>query len=235
MKKRSYAIEFIFILVFFVLPPLWARPASGEREAAYPLQTFLLAVLAALLVSATRARANDASCIRRATAPVAPRWSLVRLIPASAELLVAFGTLCCTASLVTLLAILLQRAPSPVLRAPHNALTWLNCICGTVAEVFYEEVLYRKYLPDAAIALLVTPRALQRPRAARLWRLLCEAGAIALFAAGHRYLGAFAVLNAAVAGAVLRRCYLRTQSLWVPCIAHCAYNAVMLAFSFLQA
>ena len=234
MKKRTYAIEFACILLFFVLPPLALPPATpAAREATYPPQTFLCALVAALLVYAHHQRhAEDAATTRtEQKTETAAAHRMVNALVRSGAVLSTFGVLCCSQALLSLLAAVVPAAaPSgATLLPPHTALGWLNCAAGTLSATFYEEALYRQYLPKAATVLFASGS-----RHLRIRRVLCEAGAVVLFAAAHRYLGVLGVANALIGGIALRRCLVRTRSLVPPFAAHTAYNALMLLFSFLQ-
>lgn len=215
MKKQPYAIEFVCILCIFALPPLFMHGSlSQEKEAVYPVQTFLLAAFAGLLLYVENKR-NGKRLYKNSFSK--------RIMQTSASL-VTFGILCLSFAVASLCSYIFQpEAPQTHLLLPHTAVGIINCIIGTVCAVFYEEVLYRLYLPTAALRLF-----------GKKYRLLCEGGAVVLFSLGHLYLGIFGCLNALVAGIALRRCMIKTESLVPPFGVHLLYNALMLAFSFLS-
>src|SRR5574344_888426 len=108
---------------------------------------------------------------------------------------VCFGLLCLTAAVLELAASKIPATYSWLAHSNAERMTItgsflgiLNFIAGTFCAAFYEEVLYRQYLPETMKALT-----------GKKFPLLCEAAVLILFAAGHRYLGFFAVVNAAIA------------------------------------
>lgn len=233
MKKRTYAIEFAAMLLFFVLPPLLTQSVQETpRTATYPPATFLNAIFAALLLYAHRERAPVGTDTKKhaenaAATPLQRYSAALHTVMIAGAGIAAFGVLCCSAAVLALIT----RSHSPQLPAPllppHGGAGWLNCAVGTAAAVFYEEALYRRYLPEAATALFGGGK--------RHRHLLCEAFAVVSFAAGHRYLGIAGIVHALIAGIALRRCLIQAGSLLAPCAAHGAYNAALLAVNFLQA
>ena len=221
MKKRSCAIEFLLIFALFVLPPLTQGPASQPpRPALYPIQVFTNALCMALILYIQTKAAP------RKKPEAGPRW--LRCTVTAAAALAAFGGLCLSASLIQLTLYLLsgsQPATPLTLLQPESLPAWINCITGTAAAAFFEEALFRRYLPDTLAILL--PKKDSRPS-----RAAAELIPLALFALSHRYLGTPSVINALACGLVLRLCTLKAGSLLPAVAAHTAYNGALLILSF---
>ena len=88
------------------------------------------------------------------------------------------------------------------------------------AGAFYEEVLYREFLPETAILLGAGGRL----------RIAAEVTVIAVFAFSHLYMGIPAVVNAALCGTVLRLCFVKTGSVAAGFLAHFTYNMLVMVF-----
>ena len=85
---------------------------------------------------------------------------------------------------------------------------------------YREEVLFRSYL-------------LHRLVSSGFPRLLAMGSSAALFAVGHGYQGAGAVLLALVDGIILSTVYLRLRNVHVVALAHALYNMLVLFFGLL--
>ena len=130
---------------------------------------------------------------------------------------------CLNTSFLQLLLFLLGRNVTTIrLLPPRSFWEWVNCIAGTLAAAFFEEALFRWYLPDALKKLL--PQKLHAGS---------ECAVVLLFALSHRYLGLAGMANALLSGIALRRCAIRTGGIKSSWCAHAAYNALALLFSFL--
>lgn len=107
-------------------------------------------------------------------------------------------------------------------------------IFATTVAAFYEEILYRWYGPK--LLKLAFPWKLgfqgkttyQKKNLPLRW-IFVEALLVIIFALSHGYGGWLAVVNALVAGSILRLCVIYTGSLWVGFLAHITYNLVQFA------
>ena len=146
-----------------------------------------------------------------------------------AAALVTFGILVILAIIIEVAGHMVLHIPEETkLLAPETTFGWVNVLTGTMCAAFYEEVLYRAYLPYAMKIVCTKKDAPQESVKTKRMSLVCEGLCIVLFALAHRYAGILAVVNALFGGFVLRRCFLRTNALWTTVAAHTAYNFVML-------
>ncbi|GMO40066.1 MAG: hypothetical protein Pg6C_00740 [Treponemataceae bacterium] len=101
-------------------------------------------------------------------------------------------------------------------------------IAVIAAAAFFEEILYRAYLPAKARVLLPRPRFfLQRKQ---MTRVVPEIFCVILFSAAHLRGGVFSALNAFFAGAALQICFAKTNSVVLTGSVHAAYNITALAW-----
>ena len=99
----------------------------------------------------------------------------------------------------------------------------LAVVCGA----FYEEVLYRQFLPE--FIALIAGEKINR----KLVFYGTEFLALLLFAFAHRYQGWISVVNSFLCGTVLRLCYKKTSSVLPGAAAHAVYNLSLSVFYIL--
>lgn len=107
-------------------------------------------------------------------------------------------------------------------KKPDNFVHWIFCFCDFFFSAFFEEVIYRYFIPEGLRFLL---------KEGTLKNILIEIFSLLLFAFGHLYLGWFAVLNAGTGYIILRFCYKKTKSLFPGIAAHFSYNLIQLLIS----
>ena len=213
MKKRFFATEFAVVLLFFVVPPILSsvRP-DGDMQLHVSPAVFVYASCALVLLWQMKRQPEEGTLHDESSD------SRLVFFVCQGAALVTFGALMVVAGLISLSGTYLLHLEERVhVLPPETWYGWMYAAAGTVCASFYEEVIYRVYLPHALFTLL----------GAR-FELLCEAAAVALFALAHRYLGFPAVVNSLFAGMILRRCYVKTGKVWTNVSAHAAYNIVML-------
>ncbi|MBQ7158327.1 MAG: CPBP family intramembrane metalloprotease [Treponema sp.] len=234
MQNRFLSTEFFIILLFFALPPIvFPQALPTERVIHFSWMTFILAAFAGVLLwQLKHTKTNNLN-----TTPVSGEnekrktdVQKVRAFLHQGQCLFAFGSLLVFAGLFELTGRFLFHTDDLThLLPPVTFLGWINAIFGTICAAFYEEVLYRVYLPDAIKQLLKKRNHTENNNDAPSQKimLICEAAAVILFALAHRYAGWLSVANAMAAGIILRRCYYKTGALWTNLTAHVAYNTVM--------
>jgi len=105
---------------------------------------------------------------------------------------------------------------------PQNFTEYLFCIISFLCAAFYEEVVYRFYLPE--IFKFFVFKKLND----KLKIILGELLTLLLFASAHIYLGGFAVINALIGHVILRLCFVKAKSIWPGFTAHFIYNLLVL-------
>ncbi len=228
MQKRFFSTEFFIILLFFALPPIiFPGENPAQREVHFSWVSFALAALAGGLWWQMKMQSADRNEENKDT-------GRVTFFLQQGQALVTFGGLLVCAGLLELTArFILGADSSTVLLPPKNAFGWVNAVFGTISAAFYEEVLYRVYLPDRAKKIFARQKNHESNDESRqkkkAW--LCEIFVLILFALAHRYAGWLSVANALAGGILLRICYKKTGALWTNLSAHIAYNAVMTAIN----
>lgn len=218
MKKRYILIEFLLVLAFLAVPPVFVSHGTGLSQAG----TFNASVLYQLLIS------------------VILFFQFLKLKPAEKSKAKIFrflfhGTI--TLGILMIIFALMQSIEllfsneemksqnfMPDVDGPLSILFFtLAVVCGA----FYEEVLYRQFLPEF-IALIAGEKINMK-----LVFYGTEFLALLLFAFAHRYQGWISVVNSFLCGTVLRLCYKKTSSVLPGAAAHAVYNLSLSVFYIL--
>ena len=218
MKKRYILIEFLLVLAFLAVPPVFVSHGTGLSQAG----TFNASVLYQLLISAILF------------------FQFLKLKPAEKSKAKIFrflfhGTI--TLGILMIIFALMQSIEllfsneemksqnfMPDVDGPLSILfLTLAVVCGA----FYEEVLYRQFLPE--FIALIAGEKINR----KLVFYGTEFLALLLFAFAHRYQGWISVVNSFLCGTVLRLCYKKTSSVLPGAAAHAVYNLSLSVFYIL--
>ncbi|MDR2898607.1 MAG: CPBP family intramembrane metalloprotease [Spirochaetaceae bacterium] len=218
-KKRifSKALEFFLIILILALPPLLTQRSEPEEIAfTIPGTAVTAGICIGLLLL----------CGRH---PLQPRSSAANrrnIIGAALLSLAVF-----TALLASMLSIqflsarfhIKQPLPVTVTTAPD-----LLFAVGTLVSACYEEILYRWYLPLTGETIVSQGTILKGlfPKQAAIQRIP-ELLPILLFAPAHWYLGAPAVINACIAGILLRILVQKTGTPFIAAGIHWVYNVLI--------
>lgn len=169
-----------------------------------------------------------------------------------AEFFKTFGLLCVTQAFFEFLGFVLKVGHGTIISLPSNInvaqiLSWGAAL---LSAAFYEETLYRAYLPFSLKKIFhkkcrsqngfsnaeneikaETNSAQDGGNRARFFDAAFEIIAIAIFGFSHLQNGILAMANALAAGFFLRRCAVRTGGIKAGFFAHFLYNALSLALS----
>ena len=104
------------------------------------------------------------------------------------------------------------------IQKPSDFKSILFCILNFLFSAFYEETIYRFYLPKAL------NRFCQKMQNNKTKFFISEGIPCICFAFAHLYLGIFSVINAVIAHVILRGCYKKTNSIFVNTLVHSLYN-----------
>lgn len=198
------ALLFALTLSLTVPPVLCAPPAQVALapRAAHAV----LGVLAAAILMRRRAVRPRSPAAHR------PKDAAARAVTMGAAL-VTFGVLCVSSAVMGAFA---GGRPERAISSPKQLPL---CIVTFLLAAFYEETVYRLYLPHMlGFTLKKLPHG----------EIIAEAVPVLLFAFAHKYSGWPSVANALVAAAALRLCLVRGRSLAACVGVHTAYNVLQL-------
>ena len=214
MKKR-YILAVLIVFVFLLIPPIFADKGT------YLSEEFSFSVLAEFFIAAIlQFQFKIENKCKKKSANEKFIW-LVNSLKWSA-LTLGFLMLIFAAVHAFSFAFKVSSAQTEILlKKPENVLSWTFLIFTLAAGAFFEEVLYRQFVPVTLNSLL------------KKWKIPVEIFSVVIFALAHRYLGWISVCNAALCGAVLRLCRIKTASIAPSFAAHFIYNLSLVVFSVL--
>lgn len=215
MKKRYILAELLIVFVFLLIPPIFADKGT------YLSEEFSFSVLAEFFIAAIlQFQFKIENKCKKKSANEKFIW-LVNSLKWSA-LTLGFLMLIFAAVHAFSFAFKVSSAQTEILlKKPENVLSWTFLIFTLAAGAFFEEVLYRQFVPVTLNSLL------------KKWKIPVEIFSVVIFALAHRYLGWISVCNAALCGAVLRLCRIKTASIAPSFAAHFIYNLSLVVFSVL--
>ncbi len=220
MKKKYVLAEFIIVFLFLVFPSLLIGPKEGPVSVD-PRYSWLFFVQTAI------AAALDFECVKFLSAAPPKKHKFSSIIAFSSYFLLSLGSLFLLNALVNTLSLVLPDTPFFHATSSNSASTVRKYILSLpvlLFTAFYEEVIFREFLPDALIFMLPQNK----------WtNILAEALCILLFAFAHRYLGLLGVVNALGAAVILRICKLKTKYVYTGTLSHFIYNAILFLFTSL--
>ena len=228
MKKKYLLLEFAIVFIFLLLPPVFVTRAEippSLRKGAFSF-AFLPQLLIAVLLNLQW---------RKKTA-LTKRKSFEKHIAILKWGTITFGCLMLIFALILALQMIFGTSPasadfssslSSSLVFEPRLLFFLSLVLNFLAGAFFEEVLYREFFPKTLYTLL---DGLASDKMKLAVRIFVEASAVVIFAMAHRYMGIFAVANAALCAVALRNCYVKTDSAYTGTVVHFLYNMISLFF-----
>lgn len=211
MKNHSFKVEILIfssILLLFILPPFCTPLVNDQtvlfKEWSFPLQQIIYGFIAAVIFFSLKDAETKIKFLRF---PV----------------IFTVGLLLCSSLIIKGISVLIENDSSTTLvTVPHTFFQWVACVLTFLPAAFYEEVIYRFYLPDALISLV------SRKTEKKFFIILCEILSCLIFAFSHYYLGWLSVLNAVMGHLILRTCYKKNGTIWPGVAAHFIYNMISL-------
>lgn len=229
MKLHHFFAEIaIFLCVFFIfaLPPLFVSETdfTGFSTWAFPINELFFAVLS-LFIFIYFERKTKVQCFFSNNSNSVENKKL-RFCVNLGKTLITFGFLCCFSAFMEFLAYTMHYSLASTFIAPKGFFEYFCFFLKFMLAVFYEEVVFRLYLPEE-LKYLVSKKVLNK----KIIFVFSELPIALVFAFAHRYLGWPAIVNAFAAHVALRMCYKKSGNIFLVCISHFLYN--LLTFLFL--
>ena len=249
MKKSAFSFfVFLYVLLYFVIPPVVVQFFSERQEvllARYPFPVFFNGIIAFFIyIFSIKGRIFDKPIL----------FGKQPFFVYSSSALICFGILCLSSVLFEGLAhfFTIDGGIQKIL-FPSSFFGWTNFFFGVIFAAFFEEVIYRFYLPRAFREIFGKLRIFGNQKSVKKDEIvtdsgiayvgdagnnlrlsvLCEGLALLLFGLGHLYLGLLGFLNALLCGSALRFCMIKTKSLWISFGIHVVYNFLSFLMAFL--
>lgn len=221
MQRENTRLLFFFIAsFFFILPPLFLQSSNFSfSEISFPTMQASFAFFAIILYFVFFQTQNK-------------RKSALAFHINVGFTLLTFGALCILATIINLISIFLKKTNEINFSSPKNFSSILFLLLLFAFASWFEEIMYRAFLPFAVNNLLKIffnkinfTNHLQNEK---IIFFISEFFALFSFALSHKYLGFFSVVNALCAGIILRLCFLKTKTPFTNFFAHFFYNVFFL-------
>ena len=217
MKKKLIFIELLIIFSYFIIPPMLKSPSS-TLSTTLQFSIFMLFYVAIAIILTVQFFLSKPPLHK-------PIFKL--LLASIFTIILLFAT---ASSIIVLTSLLGEKSiPQKItISFPTTFFDFLNLLLAIFSAAFYEEAIYRVFLPFALITLLSKDNTINKH-----YHIAIEVFSILCFALGHRYLGLAAVINAVICGIILRFCFLYTQNPLYSTISHSIYNVLAVILSSL--
>ena len=244
MKTRyliDKALLFIAIFLLFLMAPLLQNSAGESIDFSKPsvlLISFLEFFSSAVILLLCKrlysipiyGGAQKILFDSRQDAPTSVQNHKTRaflFLKDAGDVFLCFGVLCVFSALLHVAAFLLPSGKPMDVIFP-SGLKWFVCILTLFFSAFYEEALYRIFVPEYLLSIFTKDMRINSAKAKKITSHACELFALILFALSHRYLGVFSVVNAAFAHTVFRFFLKKDKNLFITVFAHFLYNVISL-------
>lgn len=206
---------FFALTLSLVLPPCFAAPPN--ELSLEPRISHLVLIAVSMLLLARYAKAF---------LPQRNKNPAQKAVTTGASL-VAFGVLCLSSVLASVL--LWKKGNVPPFPLLHGKI--LLCIITFLTSAFYEETIYRLYLPSI-LQIALKRSSKMEGTLSTVARTIAEALPLLVFAFSHKYSGMASVFNALAAAAALRICLIKGGSLAACVLVHTSYNTIQLLLGY---
>lgn len=213
MKKQYFIIEFIILFAILALPPLLVSNQNNLQINFNFNYTILFQLGAALLLDFQKRFLCRNVTAEKKTFIYYLKYAFTGFI----LLCLSFILIQITAGLFPTDA---DSSDNSVIK-PENIFKWCICIFMLLSSAYYEEILYRQFIPESLLFLT---------GGVKIVVIAVEVFSVLIFSLSHRYLGFFPALNAFVSGFILRFVYRKTGSVYTGTIIHFLYNLSVFLF-----
>lgn len=216
MKKHALFIDLLYfsaLFIGFLIPPL--LESTVVNKTIFTDWKFNIGVIISLFISLVTLILYYEKIERK------NKNVLVMIILPATFVFSTLFTFSLIFKFITVVKTATTQSTSLTVKLPQTLSGWFFCIFQFFVGAFYEELIYRFYVPEAMHSFV-------NSKNSKILNLFCEIIVLLLFGFAHRYLGMISVLNACIAHVVLRFAFVKTKSLTVVTTAHFAYNMVSL-------
>lgn len=226
MKKLVLCIEFILICIFLVIPPLYIKTPQNNIDLKLSPYTIILLFISLFIFYQFEFRkANKLEKI-----------NFYQLI--SKSFIYTF-ILIIIHLIISAFSYFTNQSKNIIFNIDNTIIGILLIILNLLISAFYEEVIYRLFLPEAILKLSKTIINLFNkdinkfsPKVIKTGKYLIEFICILIFAFSHRYNGIIAVINAFLAGSLYRYCRIKNKTILISTISHFIYNCYILILAY---
>lgn len=227
MKKITFFLVFFLICLFLVIPPL--IPADTTENS---LNFSISWLKIALFVLAVMIFWYFEFSGRKYTV------NKISILFASGKVFLYFGMLIAVNVIISSVTYMLTKDISFKIDFNASPSGLIHAFINFFISAFYEEALYRLYLPCCVNELFINIFCKENKNNSetqlyrkKIIQIFVEIICILIFAFSHINSGYNAVINALISGTILRIAVLKNKTILIGCISHFLYNS----FIFLAA
>ncbi|MCR5612809.1 CPBP family intramembrane glutamic endopeptidase [Treponema sp.] len=218
MKKRFLYLELLLLCTLFIIPPIFTKSIK-INENTFSFSWF---IIAAVLVAFVLFFQFEYENLPLKNASKIQYFVFAGKVFFYFGFLIIFHIIFVILSLFLPADIISKLGPQTDINLKFSAPKIILILFTFLCSAFYEEVMYRLYLPEIIKKFCGTKA--QNKIISYLIEFIC----ITIFALAHRYLGILAVVNAFIGGIILRLEYLKTKTVLCGTVSHFLYNSTIL-------
>lgn len=222
MKKFLLYLGFLLVCVFLVIPPFIPEQIENNvLNFSLSASSIIILIISLLLYYFYEFKGNQ---LRKIT--------FFELLLDSGKVFLYFGILIAVQTLLSLTGYIFNCESQVKIQFEKNIINFITAFLMLGITAFYEEVLYRLYLPSTLMIIVneLLNRVLKnaddskKDKCKKIGNLVIEITVILIFGFSHMYLGVISVINAIICGFVLRYCCVKNKTVITGAISHWLYN-----------
>lgn len=225
MKKYFLYIEFFLLSLFFVLPPFFVNNNTNSNLTIEKFQFSFYTIIILIVASFLYYQFEYSNYKTK-------KITLLNFSLILGKIFFYFGILILI--YITLISI------SILLKLPINTNSYLNpslknillILVNFIFSAFYEESLYRLYLPTILTNFFSKKLSFFNKYCPNSSMFLIETICIFIFGFSHFYLGLLGILNALISGTILRICAKKNNTIIIGTFSHFLYNTFILVLAY---
>ena len=222
MKKFLLYLGFLLVCALLVIPPFIPKPIENNvLNFSLNISSIIILIISLILFYFYEFTENQLIKI-----------TFFQLLLNIGKVFLYFGILIAVQTSLSLLGYLFNCESNVKIQFEKNVLNFVNAFLMLGISAFYEEVLYRLYLPstlkiffdDLLNKVFNKTDDKKKEKCKKIVNLIIELSVIIIFGFSHLYLGVIPVLNGIICGFVLRYCCIKNKTVIIGTASHWLYN-----------
>lgn len=222
MKKFLLYLGFLLVCALLVIPPFIPKPIeSNVLTFSLNISSLIILIISLILYYFYEFKGNQ---LKKVT--------FFQLMLDIGKVFLYFGILIAVQTSLSLFGYLFKCESNIKIHFEKNVFNFVNAFLMLGISAFYEEVLYRLYLPatlkiifdDIFNKVIKNTNDKKKGKCKKIVNIIIESSVIIIFGFSHQYLGVIPVLNGIICGSVLRYCCIKNKTVITGAISHWLYN-----------
>ena len=219
MKKFLLYLGFLLVCALLVIPPFIPKPIENNvLNFSLNISSIIILIISLILFYFYEFTENQLIKI-----------TFFQLLLNIGKVFLYFGILIAVQTSLSLLGYLFNCESNAKIQFEKNVFNFVNAFLMLGISAFYEEVLYRLYLPSTLKIFFddLLNKVFNKTddkKKEKCVNLIIELSVIIIFGFSHLYLGVIPVLNGIICGFVLRYCCIKNKTVITGTTSHWLYN-----------